>query len=429
MNSKASFIGTLTCCACALTLGATATGCGMDASEGAPSGADSNDELQQGLALESAARCPPSAPPDGAVLWQHDFGITRSLTPSSVAVDRQGNVFHASAPTGVNKLDTNGVSLEPVLPGSLVAVDARGGTYIGSAPSGTEGAKVTKRNARGVIVWSRDLGANAPQSIAVTPERNVLVSGDKLGTVQLDADGDVAWTKPFGGYVASAANGEALITGWFLGTVDFGAGPVVSNQGDAFIVRLGDEGELRWSHILSDATLPINRPGGGGGVVTQPSAQIGKRIAEAPNGDVVVAGYASDSIKLFGEDLATPAPPDVGRLPLVYVARLDRRGAVLWKTHQYAFRDVRGLTVDVHGNVIVSGGTIGHAPPFVRTWIKKLDPKGGRLWEHEETFASGYGYADAVATDRCGNIFLALEAAVTPGHEDVLHGYLAKLRP
>ncbi|WP_394820816.1 PQQ-binding-like beta-propeller repeat protein [Pendulispora albinea] len=420
---------------CTFALGGAVIACGVDASERASSmadGASSDDAKQKGRAAgvdgvseEAAGVCGPSGPPDGAVLWNSDLKSASHFESSSIASDAAGNVFHARRDTGVDKLSPDGVLLWHLAFGNVVTAHAQGDAYVGSGSAAAE-AKVTKLDASGATLWSLAVGNGTPQSIAVAADRSVLISGQGLGTIRLDAQGQVQWTKPFGGYVAFSASGDALVTGSFEGTIDLGAGPVVSRgREDAFIVRLSSEGTHRWSHILGDADLPIARPGSSGGTVTSPSDQQGKGIAEAPNGDVVVTGFAHNSIKLFGNDLATPYSNYVGELPLAYVARLDPTGNVLWKTHGFTFRDVRGLAVDPSGNAIVSGGTIGNTRPYVLSWFKKYDPSGGTVWEFSERFGSGY--ADAVTTDGCGNILLAL--VTTPRPTEYPHAHVAKLRP
>jgi hypothetical protein len=105
------------------------------------------------------------------------------------------------------------------------------------------------------------------QAIAVDNSGNVLISGNFTGTVdfgggplasagngnegedvylvKFDNDGNHLWSKRFGDAlaqgcydVAADTSGNALVTGLFYGTVDFGNGPLVSaGSRDIFIAK------------------------------------------------------------------------------------------------------------------------------------------------------------------------------------------------
>ncbi|WP_394830496.1 hypothetical protein LVJ94_28725 [Pendulispora rubella] len=404
--------------------GVTAFGCAANApaNEGNATNENENaaahDTVASAASPEDDALCGSNPPPDGSVVWKRELGlVAEDLGPASVALDRSGHVFQARADVGTAKLDAQGNVVWQKPGGTAIAVDSAGNPYL------ADQGNVSKLDENGNAIWSHELGSGGAQSLVIAPDGAVLVSGAKLGTVRLDADGHVAWSKPFGGHVAFGADGAVLVTGYFHETVDFGAGPVTSRgRADAFIVSLTATGAHQWSTIVGDADLPIARPSGG--FVTDASDQVGEAIAAAPNGDVLVAGLAVDSVKLFGEDTATPFSEDAGVLPLAFVARLDKTGKLLWAKREDAVRDVRGIASDARGNAILSGGLVGNAPPKARTWIEKLDPAGAVIWRHEESF--GVGFGDAVTTDRCGNIVFSVTAAEEAGGK--VHSVLFKLR-
>ncbi|WP_394841184.1 PQQ-like beta-propeller repeat protein [Pendulispora brunnea] len=397
--------------------GITAFGCAANAPDNEPN-ENGHDTVSAAAAPEDDALCGPGQPPGGTVVWKRDLGlVAEDLGPATVAFDRTGNAFQARPDAGTAKLDASGNIVWQKPGGNAVAVNRTGDVYLAGE------AGLSKLDADGNAVWSRAIGSGAAQSLAISADGNILASGAKLGTVRLDAEGNVVWSKPFGGHVAFGADGAVLVTGYFHGTVDFGGGSVTSRgRADAFIVSLSATGAHQWSSIVGDADLPIARPSGG--FVTDPSDQIGEAIAAAPNGDVLVAGLAVDSVKLFGENVATPFSEDAGVLPLAFVARLDKTGKLLWAKREDAVRDVRGIASDARGNMILSGGLVGNALPKARTWIEKLDPAGAVTWRHEESF--GVGFGDAVTTDRCGNVLFSVTAADEAGGK--VHSVLFKLR-
>jgi len=388
--------------------GVTAFGCAANtpANEEPSAG---HDSVSAAAPPEDDSLCAPSHPPDGSVIWKRDLGaLGEDLGPASVAADRAGNAFHARPDVGTARVDARGNVVWQKSGGTAITVDRSGNVYL------ADHTTVSKLDADGKVVWSREIASS---------DGALLVSGAKLGTVRLDAQGNVVWSKAFGGHVAFGADGAALVTGYFFGTVDFGHGPATSRgRSDAFVASLAPDGAYQWSLVIGDADLPIERPSGGS--VTEPSDQLGEAIAAAPNGDVLVAGLAVDSVKLFGENIATPFSEDAGVLPLAFVARFDKSGTVLWSKREDAVRDVRGIASDAQGNMILSGGLVGNVPPKARTWIEKFDPSGTLTWRHEQSF--GVGFGDAVTTDRCGNIFFSVTASEVAGEK--VHSVLYKLR-
>ena len=131
--------------------------------------------------------------------------------------------------------------------------------------------------------WLLDQMRAAGLSAWVDPAGNVIVAGhyrntvdfggggltaaglDDLFVLKLDPNGSHAWSKSFGDAsnqgtrgVATDASGAVFITGFMEGTVNFGAGDLISLGGqDAFLVKLSASGAHQWSRRFG-------APGGGG---------------------------------------------------------------------------------------------------------------------------------------------------------------------
>jgi hypothetical protein len=75
-------------------------------------------------------------------------------------------------------------------------------------------------------------------------------------------DGKLQWARSYGGERVDVANdvavdsaGNAIVTGWFEGMVDFGKGPVTSKGGnnkDAFVMKLDAKGATTWVQTFGD---------------------------------------------------------------------------------------------------------------------------------------------------------------------------------
>ncbi|MFQ5463952.1 MAG: hypothetical protein ACE5E5_15170, partial [Phycisphaerae bacterium] len=305
-------------------------------------------------------------------------------------VDSQGNFFLAGNFDGIVDFDpTEGIEEFKagvgILDAFLLKINADGSygwTLVQEAPGGAGSVGISE-NPQGnlVLATNRKLDpfvwaprvtwltqAGAPfrtvdfasgeygmSDLAVAPNGAVYLSGTFLGTVDFDpgngidlhsssgwdpfltrlnADGSYAWTRTFGGAgadgdagVASDPEGNVIITGTFVGSVDFDPGPGVDihvqSPGtieDSFITKFyanGDYGwtrtyPLRWTAgkgkpavdsqgnvFFTDAfggTMDFN-PDGPGGEHTANSDAAGDLIAVklAPDGQYVWSFSTSDS--------------------------------------------------------------------------------------------------------------------------------------
>ena len=279
----------------------------------------------------------------------------------------------------------------------------------------------------GDLIWALRAGDAQDQralSVAVDGAGNALVTGFFKGVldfpggtltstggadvflVKLDAAGKYVWGKAFGDqgdqYGASVAvdgAGNVLVTGRFGGSIDFGGGALVSSGGaDVFLAKFGLDGALMWS----------KRFGGSGD-------QWGTSVKTDSAGNVVLAGFLSGvgSIDFGGGAVASPNGSNS------FAAKFDPLGSHLWSK---GFGEQSGalaydLAVDGAGNAIVTGqftGTLDLASgPLTSAgasdiFVAKFDPIGACTWGKafgDDAAQLGLG----VATNNAGDVFVTGE--------------------
>jgi hypothetical protein len=277
----------------------------------------------------------------GNHLWSHVFGDASNQDVYDVAVDGSGSV---------------------VVTGNFLGTVDFGGGSLTSA--GGEDIFVAKFDAAGSHVWSQRFGAANLQngeSVAIDASGNVVVTGSFLDSVdfgggpltsdtgvdifvaKFDPAGNHVWSQRFGDRfdqvslgVAVDASGNLILTGFFLGTVDFGGGPLSEPAGyDVFLAKLDAAGSHVWSKSFGDA-----------------GSQFGLDVAVDASGNAVVTGQFSGSVDFGGGLLPSTGLEDI------FVARFDAGGNHLWSQHYgAAFEQSVGSAVAVHasGNAVVTG--------------------------------------------------------------------------
>ncbi len=280
----------------------------------------------------------------GNHLWSKRFGQVDNQTSSGVATDSTGNVFLTGALSGT--------------------ADFGGGLLISA---GGPDVFIVKLDPNGNHLWSKRAGSTSFQiatSITTDAMGNALVTGyfaqsidfgggplpsaggSDAFLVKLDSAGNHVFSKRFGdagGQLGSSVvadpTGAVLLTGVFSGSVDFGSGPFFSAGGnDAFVVKLDEMGGHIWTRTFGDAADQ-----GGAGVATDAAA------------NVLLIGLTSGAIDLGGGPLPTSGDADI------FVAKLDPGGNHLFsKSFPGAMiQSARSITSDPMGNVLVTGDLSG----------------------------------------------------------------------
>ena len=181
--------------------------------------------------------------PSGSHLWSKRFGDTANQEAWATVVDSTGNIFI----TGTFKSTVN-FGGGPISSNGLLYPDAF----------------LTKLSSAGQYMWAKSFSSpswDVGRGLAVDSNNNIFVTGYSLGTVDfgggpLISNGQNTFLAKYsttGAYlfarnypgtnfgigVATDRNGNVGVTGWYQGSADFGTG-ILTNAGslDAFVFTL-----------------------------------------------------------------------------------------------------------------------------------------------------------------------------------------------
>ena len=260
--------------------------------------------------------------------------------------------------------------------GRGVAVDGSGNVYISGYFSGTvnfgagnvtsagnNDVFVTKLNSSGVHQWTTTFGGTTTDSsrgVAVDGSGNVYATGYFSGTVnfgagnvtsagnndvfvtKLNSSGAHQWTTTFGGTAADVGYGVAVdgsgnvyTAGYFNGTVNFGAGNVTSAGGsDSFVTKLNSSGAHQWTTTFGGTSL-----------------EVGYGVAVDGSGNVYTSGKFAGTVDFGAGDVTSAGAEDA------FVTKLNSAGAHQWTTTLggTASEVGEGVAVDGSGNVYAAG--------------------------------------------------------------------------
>jgi hypothetical protein len=168
--------------------------------------------------------------------------------------------------------------------------------------------------------------------------------------VAVRPDGSLRWARTFGGTgyeiadgVAIAADNTVYVVGTMASPVDFGTGTLQNQNADGFIAAFTLDGQPLWSRTV-----------GGAAVDTADGSDFVRRVAIAPDGDLVIAGNVKGSVD-FGDGIMTPGSPAAYD---AFVAKLPPDGTVPRWTHRYGtlnYNNARALAIASNGDVYAAG--------------------------------------------------------------------------
>lgn len=377
--------------------------------------------------LAPAAGCNPRtsiSPPNSEVLR----GFENGSPITGVAGDAHRNVLLARSGQETLKLTLAGALAWSKPFGALVATDGRDNVYVAGTlkaelplgatvlrPHGGTDAYLVKLDSDGNVTYGLTLGAaedDEALSLAAAADGEVVISGAGLGTVKLDASGNVAWTKPVVGYVALDSRGDVLVASELNDALDLGAGVLRSAGGaDVLVVKLSALGVHIFSRRFGDA-----------------AHQRGQAIAVDAQDSVLVGGTFAGELDFGVGVLSLPAgtcSSQVWCQAAGFVAKLDQDGNALWSVSSGPMRSVAGLSVDSRGNVLVSGALPGNVTPFHMPTLTELSSDGAQRWQRSEWPETGIGAGHGVLVDRCDDVLWSVSALPTLGADE--RPYLARL--
>jgi len=363
------------------------------------------------VSVQSAQACSTTQsnlPPTGAHLWSYNFGgtgSTDSAITTSVAVDGSGNV--------------------------VVTGNFQGVAYLGGAPlvsSGGQDIFVAKYSATGVHLWSQRFGSTADDygySVAVDSSGNIVVTGSFIGTVgfgggslisvgsgfsdifiaKYSPTGSHLWSKRFGdtgndrsGDITVDSNGNIVVTGAFVGTVDFGGGALTSVSGtnDVFVAKYTSAGAHVWSKSFGST-----------------GDDRGNGVAVDSSGNVVVTGYFTYAVDFGGGALTSAGLKDI------FLAKYSATGTHVWSQRfgGTSLESGNAVGIDNSGNIVMTGHFYGAVdfgggplskPSAADVFVAKYAPNGTHQWSKVfgGTVASDNAVGMSVAVEGSGNVVI-----------------------
>ncbi|MBK8175894.1 MAG: SBBP repeat-containing protein [Rhodospirillales bacterium] len=198
---------------------------------------------------------------------------------------------------------------------------------------------------------------------------------------------DALWIRQFGksateyAYgVATDADGNAIVVGTTTGGASAGSPKGLS---DAFVIKFGPDHEVLWKR----------QPG-------SVSFDGARDVAADANGNVFVVGYTRG--QLAGSRKGNND---------VFILKYDADGKLLWKRQPGSRGSdiARRVATDAAGNAVVVGETSGALGGALKgridAFVIKYDADGRVLWKRQPGTV-GQDYAEGVATDRAGNVYV-----------------------
>jgi hypothetical protein len=254
---------------------------------------------------------------DVSVAWVKQFGGKYDDTIMHVVVDAQGSI---------------------IVQGRFTDVADWGGAPLKAGGNSDFDVVLAKYDANGDHQWSHRYGDafnDVAGGVAVDPSGHITMTGSfdvsisfgegdrhqsagesDIFISRFTPEGKLEWARTYGAQredigwsIAADAVGNTVTTGWFQGSVDFGAGPMTSKGNrDVFAVKLDKAGALVWARTWGDH-----------------DNDRGRAVAVDAAGNAYVTGTYE-----FGIDLVTPTLQSVraegDRIPKpdFFVIRLDR---------------------------------------------------------------------------------------------------------
>jgi hypothetical protein len=274
----------------------------------------------------------------------------------------------------------------------------------------------------GAVIWSKGIDGTGDENVpAVTTDGtgHIIVTGSFTGSINLGGstltsagsldifvakyapDGSHVWSVRFGDAnaqfpraVASDADGNILVTGRMSGSVNFGGGPLVSQDNDVFLVKLTSAGGHVWSKRFGDF-----------------GTEDADKVVIDGSGNVIITGSFEWTIDLGGGVLSSAGSADQ------FLAKFDPNGAPLWSRRyggSFSEYELR-VAVDSSDNLFLTGTFSGSSsgwggPPSISNgssdaFVVKLDPDGNHVWT--ETFSgSGSEAGVNITTDATGDVLI-----------------------
>lgn len=333
--------------------------------------------------------------------WSNHIGATSADDARVVTLDNSGNVYIAGSFRGTTDFDPG--------PGVFTVTSAGG-----------DDGYIAKYDASGnflsAFTFSNTLNCKV-YSIDVDNLGNIVATGDFNGTVDFDptagvftlssptnsdffvakinSNGTFAWAMKAGvngvddrglGIKVDLSN-DIVVTGYFIGNVDFNPGPGVNNLlssggGDSFVLKLTSSGVYSWAFNIGNG---VN------------STDAGNSLDIDPTGNIYVGGFFQ-AICDFDPGPSTYTLSATGAQD-GYLAKYTSAGNFIWAKQLDGTGkcQLNSLNIDPNGNVYSTGsftGSIdfdGDAPSYTLAsasstndiFVVKYSSAGAFIWANK----------------------------------------------
>ncbi len=304
--------------------------------------------------------------------------------------------------------------------GNSVVVGYFAGTVdFGGGPLTSAGGQdifVAEYSSAGTYLWAKRFGSSGEDyanAVWIDTGGNIIVTGSFNGSVdfgggvlnaapagfsdiflvEFNSAGAHSWSKRFGGSgndagygVTADSSGNIIVTGSFVGTVDFGGGTLTSNlsSNDIFVAKYSPTGTHLWSKGFGST-----------------GDDHGTAVATDGSGNVVVTGYFNNTIDFGVGPLTSAGMKDI------FLVKLNSSGQYVWSKRfgGTSIDSANALDIDISGNIVITGffyGTVdfGGGPltstSAAKVFLAKYLPDGTHSWS--KVFSGTTTFDNAIAT-------------------------------
>lgn len=369
----------------------------------AKSAGDGTDQRVSAIAFDSAGNIVVA----GNFVGTIDFGLGPLQSAGGVDIflaklDAKGNALFSQRYGAVADQTVNAIAIDASdniwLTGDFQnAVDFGGGTW---KSGGAEDLYIAKLDSSGAHLFSNSFGEagfQSGRSIAVNAQNQMVLlataetaidfgggalssaGSTDIALAAFSPDGTHVWSKIFGGPAADTPAdlaihlgdpaGEITLGGGFIGSIDFGSGPLTGKGGnDMFLARFGSDGAVKWSKAMGEV-----------------GEQSARTLAVDAQGQIYVAGAFLGNLDLGGGALASAGSEDI------FVAKFNAMGDHLFsKSFGDAAQQVpRAMAIGPQGRVYVTGNVSGvtdfgggalTSAGLTDAFLAEFDENGGHLF-------------------------------------------------
>jgi hypothetical protein len=362
----------------------------------------------------------------GNYVYAKRMGGTNSDIGNSIAIDGSGNAYITGSFNGTADFDPGA--------GTQNLVSAGGSDIF-----------LAKYDASGNYAYAKSIGGTSldvGSSISIDGTGTAYITGYFIGTVDFDpgvgtqnltssagsydiflakydASGNYVYAKCIGGTSSDIGNsiaidgtGNAYITGYFIGTVDFdpGAGTANLTAGNtffnAFAAKYDASGNYLWAGAL-----------GGYGNTTYDDR--GQSAAIDNSGNVYITGRFTGTVD-FDPGAGTANLTSAGNTD-IFIAKYDALGNYVYakRMGDVNSQEGRSITVDASGNAYVTGnfsGSVDFDPGNgtvnltttggLDIFFAKYDASGNYVYAKGMGSTFGPDYGEDITVDASGNVYI-----------------------